>query len=280
MRTNLSGPPPQGEGNSRMTSFLTRRILVVALALGTLGAGADADHIVLTDGTRVEASSVSFKRQRKTYTVVDPETGAAKPFPAKRVADVRAKRPALFTQAIKLVKEKKFSEAIPILNQVVEKYAGLRWDVYAGKMLMEIHSAQGQAAEVIIVYDSVTRYSRPEWVAQEMTRWYLDALIKTGQTAKIKRRIADMLKSDHRPTLAMARLLNGDLLASEGKLKDALIDGYLRTIILYRGVANVQPEALSKAMKALENLGDSRADRMRQMLLDKYPDSEYARKIK
>ena len=108
----------------------------------------------------------------------------------------------------------------------------------------------------------------------------VDALIKTGQTAKIKRRIGDMLKSDHRPTLAMARLLNGDLLASEGKLKDALIDGYLRTIILYRGTASVQPEALSKAMKALENLGDSRADRMRQTLLDKYPDSEYARKIK
>ena len=45
----------------------------------------------------------------------------------------------------------------------------------------------------------------------------------------------------------------------------------------------IDPEiesALQDTAKALENLGDSRADRMRQKLVDKYPNSEYARKIR
>lgn len=239
-----------------------------------------ADFITLDDGTRVEASSVTFRRQRKTYQVVDPETGAIKPFGAKRVVDVRAKRPATLAQASKLVKQKKFDEAVPILKQIVEGSAGLRWDIQAGRLLMEIYTRQGLANEVVTTYDSIVRYSRPAWVPQDMTRWYLDALIKTGQAAKIRRRITDMLKSDHRPTLAMANLLNGDLLASEGKLKEALIEGYLRTVIIHRAITGLQPEALAKTMKALENLGDSRADRIRQMLLDKYPNSSFAGNIK
>ena len=57
-------------------------------------------------------------------------------------------------------------------------------------------------------------------------------------------------------------------------------DGYLRVVILYENVKEIQPEALYKAAKAFDALNqNANAERMRTKLRTKYAQSEYARKL-
>ena len=66
----------------------------------------------------------------------------------------------------------------------------------------------------------------------------------------------------------------------KGDLQTALIDGYLRTIVLFEQVKDVQPEALYKAVKCFEDLGQAaHADKMRKKLLAEYPQTAYAKWI-
>jgi len=66
-----------------------------------------------------------------------------------------------------------------------------------------------------------------------------------------------------------------------GKPKEALLDGYLRAILLFQDVGLVQPEALYKAIKAHEALNEAQfAERWRRRLLASYASSEFATKLK
>jgi len=80
---------------------------------------------------------------------------------------------------------------------------------------------------------------------------------------------------------AMAQIKRGDIERKKENLKEALVDGYLRTIVLFKQVKEVQPEALYKAAKCFEELGEhSYAEKMRKTLLEKYPLDPYTGKIK
>ena len=62
--------------------------------------------------------------------------------------------------------------------------------------------------------------------------------------------------------------------------KDALVEGYLRTIVLFQDVREVQPEALYQAARCFEELGESgNAEKMRKKLLADYPDSSYSKQL-
>ena len=53
----------------------------------------------------------------------------------------------------------------------------------------------------------------------------------------------------------------------------------MRVVTLYTAITDAQPEALYKAAKCFEKLGQSaRADQMKTILKDKYGQSEWAHK--
>jgi TolA-binding protein len=77
--------------------------------------------------------------------------------------------------------------------------------------------------------------------------------------------------------------MRGDLGLATGDTADnakkALRDGYLRVITLYKTEAEAQPEALFKAAKCFEKVGQSgRADQMRSELKKNFAGSEWAQK--
>ena len=51
-----------------------------------------------------------------------------------------------------------------------------------------------------------------------------------------------------------------------GQTRRALVDGYLRTAVLFRDVKSQRREALEKSIAALELLHDRRADKLRKQL--------------
>ena len=78
-------------------------------------------------------------------------------------------------------------------------------------------------------------------------------------------------------------IARGDLILAGGNTKEiiekALRDGYLRVVTLYRNERAAQPEALFKAAKCFEDLGQTqRADHFRSRLKDEFGSSEWAKK--
>ena len=74
--------------------------------------------------------------------------------------------------------------------------------------------------------------------------------------------------------------MRGVMLMEKRETLGALKDGYLRVVILYENVKEIQPEALYKAAKAFDALNqNANAERMRTKLRTKYAQSEYARKL-
>ena len=83
-----------------------------------------------------------------------------------------------------------------------------------------------------------------------------------------------------RPTQAAAQVLRGAMDKQRKEYRTALVDGYLRAIVLFQDVREVQPEALAGAATCFEELGESaNAEKMRKKLLAEFPDSSYSKLI-
>jgi TolA-binding protein len=66
----------------------------------------------------------------------------------------------------------------------------------------------------------------------------------------------------------------------QGNYKDALLDGYLRTVVLFGDIKPTQPEALYKAAQCFDQLGQGPyAERMRKKLLADFPQDPYAQRV-
>jgi hypothetical protein len=72
--------------------------------------------------------------------------------------------------------------------------------------------------------------------------------------------------------------MRGNMNRESGQKEVALLD-YLRVVILFENIREVQPEALYKAAEILEELRDPRADELRKKLVQEYKDSDYAAKL-
>ena len=105
--------------------------------------------------------------------------------------------------------------------------------------------------------------------------------MKSGQTGKLEMMLTKTIETGSRNAAAVAQVKRADIARQNGNNIDALVNGYLRTVILYREVKEVQPEALYKAMLAFKEMGhNSRAQKMKKKLLAEYPQSRYSHKAK
>ena len=109
---------------------------------------------------------------------------------------------------------------------------------------------------------------------------YWQALLKTGKGARLNDLITKAIAEGGREASAAALVMRGDMLMERKEALNALKDGYLRVVVLYENVKDIQPEALYKAAKAFDSLNRTAdAERMRSKLRSKYAQSEYARKL-
>ena len=157
---------------------------------------------------------------------------------------------------------------------VVAGLAGL----VAFSFLNSAPQADPQSAEV----KEAVIASKPEaGTTSDLAPVYWEAMLATGRTGRLAPALEEAIKSAPRPVAARAHTLRGDLLKSENRPRDALKDGYLRTITLFRDVRDAQPEALFKAAVAFEALQQVQyAESMRQRLLSGYADSDYAKRLR
>ncbi len=259
------------------------RTLALAACLLVAGAarGQVPGTIVKKDGQQL-AGRVQWLPAAKAYGVTDAR--GTFQIGLDQVARVDAPKPAPLDTSIAQVRSGAAGAgaAIPMLLKIVDAYTMIGgWDVLAARWLAEAYLKTGVGADAVKMCERVLAQNPEAIQNPEFAYLYWDALLAVNQTAKLERAMEEMIKKGTRPLAAMAQIKRGDIQMKRGDLKEALVSGYLRTAVLFRDVKDVQPEALYKATKCFEELGQqSHADKTRRKLLAEHPSSPFAEKVR
>lgn len=254
----------------------------ICAVLTTAAMGADVmGRITTTPDGRQITGTVRWKAVARKYAIVQSGPGNIElEIDPARVSKIEVVQPKELQPAIEAVKAGRTAQAIPVLDKLAQDYLMLQWDEPATRYLAEAYLANDDAANAVKACERIIGYRQEAAYLSEMAVAYWTALLKTGRTARLEEYLDLAAKSGNRPTAARALILRGDMLRDRKQTRDALKDGYLRVVVLYKNVREAQPEALFKAMKAFEELQQiPHAERMRTALRTDFPTSEYARKL-
>jgi TolA-binding protein len=264
---------------SRNSALWTYGACVVALVLlGVLPAKAVRGTVRTTEGRIIKADDIRY--QRGSYVVTTPKK-VQMTLALKQVSGIRIEKPADYDKAVGMVKSGKHSAAIPMLRTIVEKYDMLEWDAKAAKWLAEAYLKDNKPLKTIEIVDKLQKGGNAGRLSGDVYRAYLKALEETKQFDRVKKVLGDMVKTGNRDVAAVAQMKRGDIDMEAGNFKDALVWGYLRTVILCSDYKEIMPEALYKAGECFEKVNrHTHAEKMRKRLLAEYPKSTYTTKLK
>jgi len=201
--------------------------------------------------------------------------------PARDVVRVAlAEQPAGLEQAIRMVQAGQAAAAIPALEKIRTSYVALGPDKIAAQYLSKAYLDMGQTSKAVALCEELIRDNPDAASDGKLLGVYVDALIKAEMYAKAERVLDDIIASSDRDAAAIAQVRRGDMFMARGEMKEALLSGYLRTIILFQNQKEVQPEALFKAIKCHTALNEHNyAEKWRKRLLAAYPNSKEARQL-
>ena len=271
-----------------MQNMAKQTIRAAALALLALlasapFANAQIDGKIQTKDKKVVAGKIRWFPAKKVYTVVQVGAGGQTreiELTPDQVARIAVPKPAKYDAAVAAVRSGKAAAAVPVLQEIVKTYAMLEWDEKAARYLAEAQLASGDGPGAVATCESLIKAKPSVAYIGDVAPVYWQALLKTGKTAKLGDLITKAIAEGSREASAAALIMRGDMLMEKKETLNALKDGYLRVVILYENVKEVQPEALYKAAKAFDALNqNANAERMRSTLRTKYSQSEYARKL-
>jgi TolA-binding protein len=225
---------------------------------------------------QVVEGTISYRPSKGEYIV--EKGGVTVPVPAQNVDRVIVPRPAALDSGIASINQGKFDAAIAALEKIVMDYQGLEWDYAALDALGQAYAGKRDFKKAVLTFKRIIDGLPPERVSLGTWRRYCDALKGAEQFGLLKSELEKAIGGGSRETAALAQLLRGDMYLAQGQKNEALLD-YLRTVILYEQVKEVQPEALFKAARLLEELRDPRAAELKKALIEKYPDNAYAKQI-
>ncbi len=265
------------------TTIRAAAVALLALLASAPLAQAQIEGKILTTDKQVVAGKIRWYPAKRVYEIAQVRPGGqsyTSELPPDKVARIQVAKPAKLDAAIAAVRSGKAAAAIPVLQSIVKTYAMLEWDEKAARYLAEAQLASGDAAGAAATCEGLIKAKPEVAYLGEVAPVYWQALLKTGKTAKLNDYITKAIGAGDRGASAAALIMRGDMLMEKRETLNALKDGYLRVVVLYENVKDVQPEALYKAAKAFDALNqNANAERMRTKLRTKYAQSEYARKL-
>lgn len=261
-----------------MKSAKMGRLAVLAiLAAGAAISAAAQDSILLTNGRRLAARSIQWREGEKAYRVETPE-GAISTIPKAQVQKVDVRKPADWDKAAGMMAAKQYAAAVPLLDGIATSYRMLGWDGEARRLLANAYLGLKEPKKAADALESYMEQMPKAEIPMELTQTYWNVLLQAGRGASLKKDLDDVIASGPRPMVAAAMMMRGNMSREGGQKEPALLD-YLRVVILFDNIRELQPEALFKAAEILDELRDPRADELRKKLVQEYKDSEYAAKV-
>jgi len=224
----------------------------------------------LTTETETVTGDIKWQARDKQYVI---EKGkVTKEFPLDDVTGLDIPKPAGFDKTVQLIDEGKAAAAIPVLAKIVADYRMLQWDKPAGRYLALAHLAAGNAEKAYQACQSIIADDKKAAYTGDLAAAYWQAMLKLGKLQQLETLLKKAATSGDRMASAAALVMRGDIIVSTSndapdKLRDALRDGYLRVVLMYRDAdcARERAEACLKAAQCFDKLGQSaRAEKLRQ----------------
>lgn len=216
----------------------------------------------------IESGQTELKRAGREIEVVDAALFLESKGQYKIVmGTVYVTVPAAQVEFIKppAPKDLETCKSVARLERIVDDYHRLWWDVEAATRLLPLYIDQGKPDKTVRLYESIKPFTAQD-VPVLLHRYYWKALRLTGSKLKLAQALDKAIAGKSRELAAWAYVVRGNLLASQHRSQDALLDGYFRAIILYRDMKSCRKEALQGAIAVLDRLHDPRADMLREML--------------
>ncbi|MEI7435546.1 MAG: hypothetical protein WCL16_01915, partial [bacterium] len=143
--------------------------------------------------------------------------------------------------------------------------------------LGRVYIAQKDYAKAVDSIETVLKHTKPDAVPLATLRAYWDALAGLKRTDDLRKALDEAIGQGTRPTVAQAYLVRAGVEKAAGKTEDAAAD-YLKVVLLFGNLNEMQPEALAGAAETLEVMKDPRAQEMRTRLNKEFPASPFAAK--
>lgn len=271
-------------------AFWTGRVAGILLALTVVcGTGAAQTQVTgqiykIGDPRPIplkKAGKIRWRGASKVYAVTDPDTGVTLEIALQEVGRMNVVKPPALDRAIADVKGGRFASAIAPLEKIVDEYRMLQHDIAAAEALAIAYNSTKRHKDTVTMIERVQEDKPPHLITRGMMKNFWQALLETEQYGRLRKDLDERVPTASRPVAAEAQNMRGDIDMKKGNPKAALIDGYLRTAVLFRDVKAVQPEALFKAMECFEKLGQNgQKEKMRKKLLAEFPTSQYSRRVR
>jgi len=266
-----------------------RRSLIMmfaaASAIAAVAAPAGITGTITTEAGDTNKGVIRWSARDKAYVVA--KGGIEIQVKATDVAEIDIAKPAGWDQLVAQVEKGQGAAAIAPLTKIVKEYAHLEWDRAAARYLAEAHLAAGAPDKALAAAKGVIDGEKSAAYKGELAPAYWAALLALNRTSVLEDVLAKAAASGDRYSSGAALIMRGDMIFKAGNessdaAKKALSDGYLRVVLLYTDAsvaAKLRPEALYKAAKCFEKLGQSsRADAFRTELKKLYAASPWAAK--
>ncbi len=268
--------------NIHISSVRIRRKMIMGvfmfLIMGSVTVfGAVQGTITKIGGDKI-SGEIRWQGSTKEYVVVTDRFTVQ--VALKDVAEIKVNEPPKLRDAVNRVKTQPQS-AIADLEEIVNSYSMLQWDLVAGRWLAEAYMKTKQAPKAVAVCDKVMMDAKPTDITGDMSKIYWDALFECKLYDKLRADLTKRVEAGDRETVAIAQVKRADIDMANGNYEKALIDGYLRTVTLFKTEKSIRPEAIYKAMKCFEALGQqSHAAKMKKILLAEFPEHPYSKEMK
>jgi tetratricopeptide (TPR) repeat protein len=257
-------------------SFYATLTAVVALFVMAGAANAQVPGTIFKKDGGKASGNIRYLPSSKMYQI-QVGTVSVKVREAE-ISRLSIKKPVEISKAASYMAKKQYGSAIPLLKRVQTQYKHLQWDEYALRGLAECYFGNGMEAEGIKMVKKALEFGGESLSPSVVTK-YWDALIKQKKYAELERSIERIVATGARSVAAVAQIKRGDMLREKGKLKEAAVDGYLRTVVFYEEEKAAREEAAYKAMKIFQDLGQQTyADKMRKILTSAYPNGKWTKK--
>jgi len=264
-----------GSVESSFHTIVIAGLLLIALAMAS--PATQGTIIKAIDGQPL-SGDIRWRAASKQYVIT--ADGVSMTLSPAQVKEVRVSKPDDFDQAVAALQNRKYNEALPTFEKIMEEYKMLQWDVPATGHAAAAYLALGNAPKAIALCEMLIRINPPAAYEGDLAAVYWQALINAGREQTLRQILDKSVEEGPRELAALAQIRRGDIDMKNGSFKEALVDGYLRTIVLFDGVKKYVPEALYKAAKCFEQLNEtSNAEKMRKRLLEEFPASSYAQMV-
>ncbi len=264
-----------------------RRSLIMmfaaASAIAAIAAPAGIVGTITTENGDTNKGYIRWSARDKAYVIA--KGGVELQVKALDVAEIDIAKPAGWDQLVAQVEKGQGAAALAPLSKIMKEYAHLEWDRAAARYLTEAYLAAGNAEKALATASTVIDGEKTAAYRGELAPAYWAALLALNKTSKLEDVLAKAASSGDRFSSGAALNMRGDMAFKAGgesadAARKALTDGYLRVALLYTDASvasKLRPEALYKAAKCFEKLGQSgRADSFRTELKKLYASSKWA----